>query len=339
MIHRAVGRVSRRAQAVLWWLGGQSPSAIARRLGVSRQSVVGWCGRFCEAGVEGLADRPRSGRPPRLDAGGREKLVELLGGSDLEGTEGPGGWTTAKLAARLSAAGWAVGARTVRRWLRRLRARWRRGRLAAKGDPERATACRELAEGLLAAHLLALGAGKRLVILFEDEADLALLAHAGFSWQLIDRPAAVPTPGQNRKQGLFGSLSTEGELLVSEAARKTAAALIAHFEEAVARFPGCVLAVILDNVRIHHAKATEAWLAEHPEVRLLYLPRYSPNDNAQERVWGWLREDVCRNRSFPDLPAKLEAARNFFRGCTPAALRQRCVPERLLANLLAEAFA
>ena len=38
-------------------------------------------------------------------------------------------------------------------------------------------------------------------------------------------------------------------------------------------------------------------------------------------------------------PDFLTAARNFFRGCTPDRLRQRCVPERLLANLLAEAFA
>ena len=339
MIHRAVGRVSRRAQAVLWWLGGQSPSAVARRLGVSRQSVVGWCRRFVEAGVKGLADRPRSGRPPRLDAGGRAKLVELLGGSDLPGTEGPGAWTTAKLAARLAAAGWAVSRRTVRRWARRLRARWRRGRLVAKGDPARAAACRAPAAGLLAAHLLALRLGKRLVILFEDEADLALLAHAGYSWQLIDRPATVPTPGQNRKQGLFGSLSTEGDLVVSEAARKTAQALTEHLDATVALFPDCVLAVVTDNVRIHHAKATDAWLAGHPAVSLLYLPRYSPNDNAQERVWGWLRADLCRNLAFPDLDAKLQAARNFFRERTPAELRQRCVPERLLANLLAEAFA
>src|SRR5204863_3672255 len=152
-----------------------------------------------------------------------------------------------------------VSARTVRRWARRLRARWRRGRLVAKGDPARAAACRELAEGLLA-HLTALRTGKRLVILFEDEADLALLAHAGYSWQLIDRPATVPTPGQNQKMGLFGSLSTEGDLTVSEAARKTAQALTEHLDAVAAAFPDCVLAVVADNVRIHHAKATDASL-------------------------------------------------------------------------------
>lgn len=339
MVQQAVGRVSRRAQAVLWWLDGQAPGAIARRLGVARQSVVAWCGRFAAGGAAALRDRPRPGRPPRLDGAGQAHLRRLLEQSDVPGTTGPGGWTTPKLAGRLAAAGWAVSARTVRRWLGRLEATWRRGQLAAKGDPARAAATRALAAGLLGAQQAALRAARPLVLLFEDEADLALLPHAGYSWQLRDRPAAVPTPGQNQKVGLFGALSLEGDLIVTEAPRKTALALTGHFDQAAARFPGAEVAVVLDNVKIHHAKATAAWLARHPHVHLLFLPRYSPNDNAQERVWGWLRAEVCRNRAFPDLAAKLAAAHAFLADLTPAALCQRCVPARLLTNLLAEAFA
>jgi len=71
-------------------------------------------------------------------------------------------------------------------------------------------------------------------------------------------------------------------------------------------------------------------------VHRLFLPRYSPNDNAQERVWRWLRADVCRNRAFPDLASKRTAALTFFANLEESALRTRCVPERLLARLLAE---
>ena len=96
------------------------------------------------------------------------------------------------------------------------------------------------------------------------------------------------------------------------------------------------IAVIMDNVGIHHAKVTVAWLDDHPQVHRLFLPRYSPNDNAQERVWSWLRADVCRNRAFPDLASKLAAALAFFANLEESAIRARCVPERLLARLLAE---
>jgi transposase len=338
MIHHAPGRVSRRAQAIVWWLEGQSQTTIARRLGVARQSLVRWCGWFRAAGPDGLRDRPRSGRPPRLDATAQAQVARCLGQSDVPGTTGPGGWTIPRLVAALAALGYQVSARTVRRLVRRLKARWRRGQIVAKGDPDRAAVLQRLAADLLAAHLAAVRAGRRLVIVFEDEADLALLAHAGYSWQLPDRPATIPSPGQNQKVGLFGSLSLDGELVVTESARKTALALTAHLEEIVARFPEAEVALIMDNVGIHHAKATQAWLADHPQVHQLWLPRYSPNDNAQERVWGWLRETVCRNRAYPDLASKRAAARTFWEERSPAALCQRCVPDRLLTNLLAEAF-
>ena len=177
------------------------------------------------------------------------------------------------------------------------------------------------------------------MVVFEDEADLALLAHAGYSWQLPDRPATIPTPGQNQKLGLFGTLSLEGELIVTEAPRKTAQALTTHLDAVVRRFPDAELALIMDNVGIHHAKATQAWLAAHPQVHRLLLPRYSPNDNAQERVWGWLRAEVCRNRAYPDLATKRAAARAFLAERHPADLCRRCVPVPLLTGLLAEALA
>ena len=51
----------------------------------------------CDAtAATGLADRPRSGRPPRLDRAGQQQAQDLLGTSDLPGTTGPGGWTTAR---------------------------------------------------------------------------------------------------------------------------------------------------------------------------------------------------------------------------------------------------
>jgi transposase len=263
-------------------------------------------------------------------------VAACLSASDLPGTRGPGGWTIPRLVSALMKQGIAVGVRTMRRVLGRLRARWRRGQVIAKGDPERAVVLQRLAETLSEVGLAAARAERPLLVLFEDEADLALLPHAGASWQLPDRPASIPTPGQNRTTGLFGSLGLGGELVITESAHKTAVAFTHHLDAVVTRFPDREVAVIMDNVGIHHAKATVAWLEAHPQVHRLFLPRYSPNDNAQERVWSWLRADVCRNRAFPDLVSKLAAALAFFAELEPAAISKRCVPGRHLARLLAE---
>ncbi|MFL5759215.1 MAG: helix-turn-helix domain-containing protein [Thermomicrobiales bacterium] len=66
MIRRAPGRVSRRAQAVVWWLAGQSQTAIVHRLGVTRQSVQAWCARFRIAGARqpGAVEHADKRAPP-----------------------------------------------------------------------------------------------------------------------------------------------------------------------------------------------------------------------------------------------------------------------------------
>jgi transposase len=50
-----------------------------------------------------------------------------------------------------------------------------------------------------------------------------------------------------------------------------------------------VVAVVCDNVIIHHSKIVQRWLAAHPRLRVLHGARYSPHDNPVERVWGALK--------------------------------------------------
>ncbi|MBE0340366.1 hypothetical protein E4V51_03100 [Paenibacillus sp. 28ISP30-2] len=40
--------------------------------------------------------------------------------------------------------------------------------------------------------------------------------------------------------------------------------------------------MILDNSRIHHAAGLQPFLKEHPRLRLVFLPPYSPNLNPVE---------------------------------------------------------
>lgn len=56
-----------RARIVLAAADGEGTSAIARRIGVSRPTVIQWRDRYAEAGLAGLDDAPRSGRPKMID--------------------------------------------------------------------------------------------------------------------------------------------------------------------------------------------------------------------------------------------------------------------------------
>jgi transposase len=48
---------------------GQSPKTVAGFLSVSRPTVYDWHHRWQSQGLEGLANRPKSGRPVKADNG------------------------------------------------------------------------------------------------------------------------------------------------------------------------------------------------------------------------------------------------------------------------------
>ena len=58
-----------RAKAILYAAYGATNQEIAERLDVSRQSVSDWRRRFCQEGLQGLEEKPRSGRPRRFPPG------------------------------------------------------------------------------------------------------------------------------------------------------------------------------------------------------------------------------------------------------------------------------
>ena len=78
-------RIARRILAVANALDGMSREAAARSAGMDRQTLRDWVLRYNEYGLDGLADRPRDGRPPVLDANEKAELLSIvLDGSDPE---------------------------------------------------------------------------------------------------------------------------------------------------------------------------------------------------------------------------------------------------------------
>jgi transposase len=71
-------RVRQRAQALLLVAEGRSIAAVARLLHTGPNRLRAWRARFLREGAAGLADCPRCGRPPKLDAAARDFLREAL---------------------------------------------------------------------------------------------------------------------------------------------------------------------------------------------------------------------------------------------------------------------
>ena len=61
--------------------------------------------------------------------------------------------------------------------------------------------------------------------------------------------------------------------------------------------------LIVDNLRVHHAKLVKAWIEEHKEkIAIFYLPPYSPEYNPDE----YLNQDYKRNANKNSIPTNLK---------------------------------
>jgi putative transposase len=217
-------------------------------------------------------------------------------------------WSCATLALTLQTKrGLTVSAETMRRGLHEVGWVWKRAKLVAKdNDPhrvERLARIRFVYEQLRPCETL----------VFADELDIHLLPKVGYAWMPQGSQLAVMTPGQNQKHYLAGALElTTGTLPHCVGPRKTNALFRDLLTQLEARYPAdryTRLYVVVDNYKIHKAKAVEQWLAAHPRVTLLFLPTYCPRANPIERAFGDVHDCCTRNhqrKRLPDLVADVQ---------------------------------
>jgi transposase len=297
---------------------GHSVPQIAAAHGCGQGVVRTWQHRYEDGGSAGLQDRPRSGRPPT------DPLARQI--VDAQASQSPrcaglvqSCWTVALLAAFLATRFClALAPSTVRRHLRATGWRWRRPRLAPAGvlphqrDP--ATAVKWAAIAASAAGAAA-GACR---LLFLDECDLHLPPVLRACRQKGPRPR-VPTPGTNAKHAFCGALdAVSGAFHAADFDRKPAAHFVAFLERLTVAYPTGPLVLAMDNVRMRDAKVARQWLAAHPRVTVLWLPKYAAHDaNPLERIWGLMKDGVAANRLAGGTKELTATARSFFATLTP----------------------
>jgi transposase len=307
-----VGRVSERMPMVLLSSRHYAVPQIAAIFDCDEATVRTWLGRFETDGVDGLRDRPRSGRPRLADAGAREEIGRALDRAPTACGYLAGYWTVAMLAAHLlTAPGVALGRTTVRRVLHALGYGWRRPRHALRRDPEARAKMDRLADRVFAVPTAA--------VLAVDECDIHLLPVLRAMWMRRGQQARIPTPGGNRKRAVFGALDVEtGAWHDAVTPRKRAVEFVAFLEQVLAAYPERPVLVALDNASIHTAKSVRTWLADHPRVELLYLPADSGHaHNPAEKVWWRLKDKVAANRLHGSLDDSVAAVHDFFASFTP----------------------
>jgi transposase len=141
-------------------------------------------------------------------------------------------------------------------------------------------------------------ASDEVVFVYEDESHIRDYQVLRATWSPKGKQKQVPTYGHHATVSLFGCVEIQnGEFLCMETDKCDAQAFLAFLHYVVSQYEGQHVVIVLDNARIHHAKLLQTFLKENEHcLTLLFLPPYSQNLNAVERIWGWLKKSVIANR-------------------------------------------
>ena len=95
-------RVFRRAQAVHAVVAGQHVSAVSATFHLANSALRKWVQRFANQGPQGLLDRPRSGRPPKVTCELEQHLNRLVDADPLQYGSIHSQWSCRELATVLA---------------------------------------------------------------------------------------------------------------------------------------------------------------------------------------------------------------------------------------------
>ena len=148
-----------------------------------------------------------------------------------------------------------------------------------------------------------------IVLLFADESEALTHPYLARAWARKGADLRVPAPGQAQKIAMMGSLDyARRKVIVTTSRTKRSADFIEHLQALDRLYgpkPGAPtkpVVLVLDNGPIHLSKASRAALAERAHwLTVEWLPKYAPELNDIEIVWGDLKARHLAHRTFIDL--------------------------------------
>ena len=293
----------RRARIVLLAHAGRPNAQIAAELGCAVNTVRTWRRRFVRGGVPALADRPRSGRPEVYGPDVRLRIVAVATSVPPEGTSA---WTHALIAGQLAGTG--ISASQAGRVLAGLDLRPHRirGWLNRRDDDQ------FWAQAAAVCDVYLRPPPDTVVICIDEK--------TGIQAKYRKYPERPPRPGRlarrefeyvrNGTVSVIAALHVAtGQVVVEPITRNdsgTFTGFLRRLGQCIA--PHLNIHIVMDNGSSHTSRATRAWIAAHPRIKVTYTPKHASWLDMAELWFSVLTRALLRRGEFTsraDLTGKI----------------------------------
>ena len=305
--------LAQRARIVLLAGDGIPNTEIARRVGVSRPTVIGWRRRYLEGGVAALHDRPRPGRAREIDE------IDVVAATLAEQGRPPERLGVTHWSARLLADELGISFASVARIWRKWNIQpWRVETFKFSTDPEFEAKVRDVVG-------LYVNPPERGVVLCVDEKSQV---------QALDRtqPALPLRPGLPARQThdyvrhgtttLFAALDVAtGQVTDACFDRHRHQEFLKFLKQVAKAYPRVPLHVVCDNYATHKHPKVKAWLARNPRITLHFTPTSVSWLNLVEVFFSIITRQAIRRGTHTSVEELVEDITSYIQGWN-----QRCGP-------------
>jgi transposase len=290
-----------RLHAIRSLLLGFDHDSVAKLYNVSRDTIMHWIGRFNASGIDGLIERPRTGRPRKIEPAQNQQLRELVERPERAGVTH---WTAKKFHGYLRGQlQQEIGYSTVLRWLHEQDFRLK----VPQPWPDRQDP--KARQQWLATQLRPLLADAGVELWYLDEMGVEGDPRPRRRWAQKGIKVRVTHNGDHVRMNVTGMICPRtGQFYALEFSHSDSEIFQCFLDQANADLklerPRNVL--ILDNASWHKG-AARRWGAFEP----LPLPAYSPDLNPIEQLWRvikaeWFTDFIAKDRQA--LIARLDQA-------------------------------
>lgn len=151
--------------------------------------------------------------------------------------------------------------------------------------------------------------------MYLDEATFRQDATICRTWARVGQQPEIFTHGKRSPSYVFGAIAVSTLRFLYRFAESCNARVYLKFlEYIVSKFYPNKIFLIVDNARYHKEEQVNYWYQDnHKYIECWFLPPYSPEFNAMESIWRYIRRYGTHNRFFETKEHLKTALKNIFR--------------------------